>query len=40
MKITPRQIRINLVTGILVLLPVVTTGYAFYKFFVRAQRLP
>ena len=34
MKITPKQIRTNVVTGILVLLPVVTTGYVFYKFFV------
>jgi len=36
-KITPKQIRTNVVTGILVLLPVVTTGYVFFKFFVMVD---
>jgi uncharacterized membrane protein len=36
-KITPKQIRTNVVTGILVLLPVVTTAYVFYKFFVMVD---
>ncbi len=37
LRITPKQIRTNVVTGILVLLPVVTTGYVFFKFFVMVD---
>jgi len=36
-KITLKQMRTKVVTGILVLLPVVTTGYVFFKFFVMVD---